>query len=448
MLKRLSPKMRAAVQEGMMRVGICHYMIAFRKARDERSPLTVFDFGPVGGDISLPTLGARLAELVPGAPLVLPHLAALRAGKGEASLAGSADGDAPGFFPEDSPVSVLPPPSRAEGRGAASPAGPAAGGGFGAGAPGGRAGTVPEGGMARGAVLGEVRETSWEGCPGGGMHMAHVGTTSMSLEELRDYMQNYDTMYSVHKNDCRHFVDQCAAAAIGEERASKRAPSQRMQEAGVPGWHQNMFAVAADLVDYNNWAWVKGGCHLTLASAILTRSPLTPLKFALSPPAKAAATHGKRLAASLLRGRVRPAVLTGVATMTAGASTISEAFPMRQALSCASRCFSTGARMVRTASSIAGAPIRACTDILCNSAGRPVVRVFQRAAGIQAVVGAVPADRAAVGLARIPCPAATACPTASATRLGVPPTIAKRAPIPVVASREGAVMADEAYIVV
>merc|ERR1719258_385438 len=106
-----------------------------------------------------------------------------------------------------------------------------------------------------------------------------------------DYMQNYDTTYSVHKNDCRHFVDQCAAAAMGMSgRASKRAPSQRMQEAGVPGWHQNVFAVAANLVDYNNWAWVKTGCQLTLASVVLTRSPLTPLKYALA-PLKVAAIH-------------------------------------------------------------------------------------------------------------------------------------------------------------
>ena len=445
----MSPGMREAVQEGMMRAGICHYMIAFREAQDERSPLTVFDFGPVGADISLPTLGARLAELVPGAPLILPHLASLRTGKGDSSSAGISDGDAAGLLPEGSPVSVLPPPSRAEERGSGSPAGPSMGC-FSAGVQGGGVGSVLEGlpvpeEGSEGGVLGEVRETSWKDLPEGGVHMAHLGTTTMSLEELRDYMQNYDTTYSVHKNDCRHFVDQCAAAAMGMSgRASKRAPSQRMQEAGVPGWHQNMFAVAANLVDYNNWAWVKTGCQLTLASVVLTRSPLTPLKYALA-PLKVAAIHGGK---HLLRGRVGPAVLTGVATVTAGASSISEAPLMRQALSCASRCFSSGARMARTASSIAGAPLRACTNF-CSSAGRPVMRVFSGAAGVQAVAGGPPVDgAAATGLARIPCPAATACPMASATRHGVAPTMAKRAPIPAVASRGGAIMADEAYVLV
>merc|ERR1719265_2470784 len=102
--------------------------------------------------------------------------------------------------------------------------------------------------------------------------MTHLGTTSMSLEDLRDFSQSFNNMYMVHKND------------------------------------------------YRNWAKVKAGCQLTLASVVLTRSPLTPLKFALA-PLRVAAIHGGK---HMLRGRVRPAVLTGVATLTAGTNTISE----------------------------------------------------------------------------------------------------------------------------
>jgi len=425
-LARLKPGMRDAVQEGMMRIGICHYMIAFRERRGgDSAPLTVFDFGPVGTDISLPTLGPRLAELVPGAPLILPHLSSLRKGRGAEKLAPAGGGE-----PDRRSGPPAGPPNHPCGCCAADGPGPGA-------ADSGPAHANPE----VGAVLGEVREVSWGELPEGGVHMTHLGTTSMSLEDLRDFSHSFNNMYEVHKNDCRHFVDQCAAAATGTPRASRKAPSQRMLEAGVPAWHQSLWSVASHLVDYQNWAKVKAGCQLTLASVVLTRSPLTPLKLALA-PLRVAAIHGGK---HMLRGRVRPAVLTGVATLTAGTNTISEAPLVRSALHCASRCFSTGARMVRTASSIAGAPLRACTN-LATSAGTPVMRALSRATGMGA-----PAERAAVsGFARIPCPAATACPTASATRvaLGAHQAVAKRAsPAPAPVSRGlGAIMADETYL--
>ena len=65
-----------------------------------------------------------------------------------------------------------------------------------------------------GATPGHVREKLIDEMPqGGGTYL--VGTTDLTLDEIREFNTGRNTMYSVNKNDCRHYVNDLCEYGTG-----------------------------------------------------------------------------------------------------------------------------------------------------------------------------------------------------------------------------------------
>lgn len=67
-----------------------------------------------------------------------------------------------------------------------------------------------------GATPGHVREKPIDEIPdGGGTYL--VGSTDLTLDEIREFNSGRNTMYSVNKNDCRHYVNDLCEHGAGVE---------------------------------------------------------------------------------------------------------------------------------------------------------------------------------------------------------------------------------------
>jgi len=137
-LKYLGPSGAKTFRDVMKRVGICHYVIAFREVGSDKGYLA-FDFGPMGGTDRDVCVSNKEEGLVP----------------------------------------------------------------------------VGQGGSK--AVRGEVREAKIEELA---KDHLKVGTTSLTLDEIRTLCEDFPSSYELHVNDCRHFVNAVAEAATGVRRAS------------------------------------------------------------------------------------------------------------------------------------------------------------------------------------------------------------------------------------
>ena len=173
-LKYLAPSGAKTFRDVMKRVGICHYVIAFREVGSDKGYLA-FDFGPMGGTDRDVCVSNKEEGLVP----------------------------------------------------------------------------VGQGGSK--AVRGEVREAKIEELA---KDHLKVGTTSLTLDEIRTLCEDFPSSYELHVNDCRHFVNAVAEAATGVRRASLVVGRDSMKrESLLKCW--SPWEVGMILTDYQNFPWVQ-----------------------------------------------------------------------------------------------------------------------------------------------------------------------------------------------
>lgn len=208
-------RLPSGLREGLRAAGVCHYMVI---VKDRTGDLYSFDFGPVGGDVT-----GRLAGGVE--PLGSSDIDSDREMSASSpcllSLVEKSSHEQPGLRRVASSVeNVLPPPSLSE-----SSSSPSASSSESSptkrerlralrslGLNGGRELLSRSTGK-RLTVPGEIREEKLEQLPDGHYFVGH---TSLSVDEIRRFNSSRDTMYTLHDNDCRHYLNDLCAHACPE----------------------------------------------------------------------------------------------------------------------------------------------------------------------------------------------------------------------------------------
>ncbi|QDZ19470.1 hypothetical protein HOP50_03g19860 [Chloropicon primus] len=102
------------------------------------------------------------------------------------------------------------------------------------------------------AVQGKVKEALIYELP---KDHLQVGTTTMTLDEVRDLCNSFPEVYELHANDCRHFVNAVAEVATGVKRASLVVGRDSMKRQSLlkfwSPWEVGML-----ITDYQNFPWV------------------------------------------------------------------------------------------------------------------------------------------------------------------------------------------------
>ena len=89
-------------------------------------------------------------------------------------------------------------------------------------------------GHASAGVPGEVRERWLSELPSH-MPLVHVGRTSLSLQQIREFNQQQPTYYLLHDNDCRHFANNLVQHMTGMHKATAVFLRQQVRRAAVEG---------------------------------------------------------------------------------------------------------------------------------------------------------------------------------------------------------------------
>ena len=176
------------IREGLRAAGVCHYTVVIRDVTD--GTLTSFDFAPPGGDVTGALAGGFRG--VASAP-------DLRGGEEDARDVAVLDGFVDDGDDEDGNEKKPAPPTTAMAR-AKSWKDLA------------RAVATSTSRRARtsGAIEGEIRERTLEELPDG-HHF--VGTTSLTVDEIREWNAKREKTYHLNQSDCRHYMnDLCAHA--------------------------------------------------------------------------------------------------------------------------------------------------------------------------------------------------------------------------------------------
>lgn len=183
------------------------------------------------------------------------------------------------------------------------------------------------------AVVGEIREVSLSSLP---KDTVCLGTTGMTMDEIRQFVKEQPIWYELHLNDCRHFVNKIAKASTGVERASLTVGRHVLRGWSEEGSVMSMFSpweVGVLLTDYQNWPWVKQ--YTKTIAALLAAISGTRIGFPmlnLKPTQLAAtpiATLAKASCKQLVQKPVRNTAITACATAVAA---IHESGVMREAV--------------------------------------------------------------------------------------------------------------------
>ena len=194
-------RLPAAVRNGLRAAGVCHYLVVVRQPEDGR--LWMFDFGPVGGDVTGMMAGG-----------VRPDVSRTPMDAVRSSMRRSAS--APGLLRSASAraasVDLGDLPEAAHDDGGASGA-PTAVGALR------RSSTVHRRLREKNVVPGEIREQALDALPEGSHFVGH---TTLSIEDIRAFNARRSTAYTLHDNDCRHYVNELCAHACPEAAARTR----------------------------------------------------------------------------------------------------------------------------------------------------------------------------------------------------------------------------------
>ncbi len=239
-LKYLGQSTATEIRDIMKRVGICHYLIAFRPVGD-KGDFTVFDFGPHGSgrdrdrDV---TFNSREEGLVP----------------------------------------------------------------------------IQVNGKATKAVQGEVREVKVSALS---KDHLQLGTTQMTLKDVRELSKNLPQHYELHVNDCRHYVNSIAEATTGMERASLVTGRVSMKRESLlrfwSPWEMGMI-----ITDYQHFPWVKQYSQtFATAMAAITGGKMgfnmlrPPINFSFLPAVPSLVKNGGK---QLVQKPIRNSAITACAT--------------------------------------------------------------------------------------------------------------------------------------
>ena len=340
------------VRNGLRAAGVCHYLVVVRDPN--KGEIYSFDFGPVGGDVTGRLAGGSRRSIDETPTDVIKSQ--LRKSQSEPSLATIA-------AIERAAV------ASADGGGGSAAGGAAAG--RGAGGMRRSASTVRALSSARGKkppTVGEIRERKLEALPEG-VHF--VGHSDLTLDDIRRFNAARCTNYSLHANDCRHYVDDlCAHACPDAAERYRRGVASRVSwqqtwgrvKSGRP--HEALYVMPLQLMaDVNNIPAInriRSACSASFVFGLGMRAipflckPVAPVAAALgvvkTPPARrivttaAGAVAGVSSEVPVVREAlyVGNAVVGGVADVT------------RYAIAAGANLFSTSA--AATAAATATAP--------------------------------------------------------------------------------------------
>eukprot|EP00879_Flechtneria_rotunda_P004631 GHRR01004889.1.p1 GENE.GHRR01004889.1~~GHRR01004889.1.p1 ORF type:complete len:785 (+),score=318.55 GHRR01004889.1:460-2814(+) len=276
----LIKKMPQEARDHMLDMGICHYMTVFRTPDGQ---FVQFDFGPQGGDVQKahgPV--ASLLKRAHAAALAVQQPAAGQAAgvefqhaisNGNSSSAVSNSGKGMVHSPS-APVLPLASLDLV-----------------------GEAGEAAEAAMRGQAcrqrpkkgVGGAIRERHLDELPVACMYM---GRTQLTLDGIRRYNRAQGSLlYTLHDNDCRHYVNSLVQYATGVERSTQHLKRHYFNTRHADKWLWYGWFISATqfVTDVGNWSNVQAGAVVTLL-AMTGRSTLAQLK-TLTLPAMPAVTQ-------------------------------------------------------------------------------------------------------------------------------------------------------------
>jgi len=225
---RTFQRLPQTVKGSLTQIGVCHFLAAVR-TREGR--VHVFDFGPVGGDVTL-GLQSPFPKARQQPPAEAPWYSLACQGPSAPSRDCSVSSTA--FFLDNQ-------------------------------------------GQSRGAV-GEIRERVLPDLPPNHMY---VGRTSLTLREIREYNQLQNSRYELNTNDCRHYVNNLVRFTTGVPSASGALTEYNLMisKQGQLAWNDQLTRFAQQLTDVNNWPTIRsvGQATLTAAAVVLGRLGIQPI---------------------------------------------------------------------------------------------------------------------------------------------------------------------------
>ncbi|KAG1680412.1 hypothetical protein FOA52_015503 [Chlamydomonas sp. UWO 241] len=209
------------VKEAIVDMGVCHYMVI---TRDANGVIRQWDFGPRGGDVHVDLPGSSLRPR----PIC--------SGRAATSMETVPLDDAPDE--------------------------------------GGASSSFSSGGL-RPGVPGEVRESVLLALPTHAPLM-HVGKTSLSPQQIREFSVRQPTHYLLHKNDCRHYTNNLVCHMTGRERSTahflrKQYHNKVARDGALYHLHRPIVEAAQLVTDVSNWEAIRAA---TITGATVVMSVL------------------------------------------------------------------------------------------------------------------------------------------------------------------------------
>jgi len=122
------------------------------------------------------------------------------------------------------------------------------------------------------SVPGEIRECTIAELPS---DFVFVGTTDLSLDDIRSFNAEQSMDYELHKNDCRHYANNVTNYATGIKCATSHYVRSRLSliKHELPLWSLSMIRVFSVLSDVSQWPRVKAAGNAAAAALFAVVGP-------------------------------------------------------------------------------------------------------------------------------------------------------------------------------